>query len=88
MLVTTAYRVKLDAIRAASKKYLVAQENMTVFPNMQSFARLIDAALGLLHSIDPEEKESLGTHIVYRLLRLVLKIVGNVTMFWKKWIRG
>ena len=85
---TTAFRVKLKAILAASKKYLIAQETMAVFPNMQSFARLIDAAIALHHSIDPDEKESLGTHIVYRLLRLVLKIVGNVTMFWKKWIRG
>jgi hypothetical protein len=85
---TTAFRTKLDAIRAASRKYLIAQENMSVFPGMQSFARLIEAAIGLLRSIDPAEKESLGTHIVYRLLRLVLKIVGNVTMFYKKWIRG
>jgi hypothetical protein len=83
-----AFRTKLAAIRAASKKYLVTQETMSVFPNMQSFARLIDAALELHHAIDPEQKESLGTHIVYRLLRLVLTIVGNVTMFYKKWIRG
>jgi len=80
--------MKLAPILAASKKYLIAQENMSVFPNMQSFSRLLDAALGLLHSIDPEEKESLGTHIVYRLLRLILKVIGNITMFWKKRIRG
>jgi hypothetical protein len=85
---TSAFRTKLDTIRAACKKYLIAQETMSVFPCMQSFARLIDAAIALHHSIDPDEKESLGTHIVYRMLRLALRIIGDVTMFWKKWIRA
>ena len=88
MSVTTAYRTKLDAIRSASRKFLVTRETVLVFPSMEAFARLIDAAIGLHHAIDPEEKESLGTRIAIGLLRLVLTIVGDVTMFWKRRIRG
>jgi hypothetical protein len=88
MSVTTARRMKLAAIVSASKKFLRTREALFAFPGMQAFARLLDATIELHHAIDPEEKQSLGTHIVYRLLRLVLKIVGNVTMFYKKWIRG
>ena len=85
---TTVYRMKLAAILSASKKFLVTRETMSVFPSMEAFARLIDAAIGLHHAIDPEEKESLGTRVAYGLLRLALNVVGDITMFWKKWIHG
>jgi hypothetical protein len=80
--------VKFAAILAASKNYLRMQETMSVFPCMQSFSRLIGAAIELHHSIDPEEKESMGARVAIGLLRLVLTIIGDITMFWKKWIRG
>jgi hypothetical protein len=80
--------MKLAAILSASKKFLVTRETMSVFPSMEAFARLIDAAIGLHHAIDPEEKESLGTRVAYGLLRLALNVVGDITMFWKKWIHG
>jgi hypothetical protein len=88
MSVTTAYRVKLAAILSASKKYLVTRETVFILPSLPAFARLVDATLELHHAIDPEEKESLGTRIAIGLLRLVLTIVGDVTMFWKRRIRG
>jgi hypothetical protein len=88
MSVITAYRIKFDAICSASKKYLLMQETMSVFPNMQSFSRLLGAAIELHHAIDPEEKESVGALVAIWLLRLVLTIVGDITMFWKKWFRG
>jgi hypothetical protein len=84
----TAFRKKLEAIRAASKKYMRTREALFAFPGMHAFARLVDAAIELHNAIDPEEKESLGTRIVYGLLRLALTIVGDITMFWKRRIRG
>ena len=88
MSVTTAYRVKLAAILSASKKYLVTRETVFILPSLPAFARLVDATLELHHAIDPEEKESLGTRVAYGLLRLALNVVGDITMFWKKWIHG
>jgi hypothetical protein len=88
MSVTTIYRMKFDAILAASKKYLIMQETMSVFPNMQSFSRLLGAAIDLHHAIDPDEEESLGARVAIGLLRLALTIIGDITIFWKMWIRG
>jgi len=85
--VTTTYRMKFDAIRAASKKFLVMRETATVLPSMPAFARMIGAAIDLYHSVDPDEKESFGRRLAYRLLRWALTLVGDVTLCWKKWIR-
>jgi hypothetical protein len=79
--------VKWEAIRFASKKFLVARETANVLPSMAAFSRMIDSALALYRVIDPENKESLGHRIAYRLLRVALMRVGDVTLCWKKWIR-
>jgi hypothetical protein len=49
---------------------------------------MLSAALELYHAIDPDEKESFGRWLAYRLLRWALTMVGDVTLFWKKWIRN
>jgi hypothetical protein len=80
--------MKLEAIRSASKKFLVTRETMSVFPSMAAFARLLQATIDLHHSIDPDEKEPLWAWIAIRLLRFTLTVVGDITMFWKKWFRA
>ena len=60
MSVTTAFRTKLAAMLSASKKYLIAQETMSVFPSMQSFARVLEATIELCHTIDPEDAKYNG----------------------------
>ncbi len=85
---TTVYRTRLDAIISASQRFLVMRETATVLPSMPAFARMIDAAIDLYHSVDPDEKESFGRRMAYRLLRITLSKVGDVTMFWKRRIRG
>jgi hypothetical protein len=79
--------VKLEAIRSASKKFLVTRETVFVLPSLPAFARLIDATIELYHTIDPEEKKTLGARIAFGLLRLALTIIGDVTMFWKTLFR-
>ena len=80
--------MRFNAIRSASKKFLVTRETVFVLPSLPAFARLVEATLELHDAIDPKRKELLGARVAYGLLRLVLTIVGDVTMFWKKWIRG
>ncbi len=77
--------MKLDAVLAASKKFFVAREAVLVFPSIPAFSRLIDAMIELQHAIDPEEKEPLGVKIASRLLLFALTVVGDVTLFWKRW---
>jgi hypothetical protein len=79
--------MKLSAIRSASKKFLVTRETMSVFPSMAAFARLLQATIELHRSIDPDDQELPWTRIAIGLLRLVLTVVGDVTLFWKKWLR-
>jgi hypothetical protein len=80
--------VKLEVVRSASKEFLITRETATILPSLPAFARLIDATIGLYHTIDPEEKGTLGMRVFFGLLRLVLTIVGDMTMFWKRRIRG
>jgi hypothetical protein len=76
--------VRLEAVLSASKKLLVPRETMSVFPGLPAFARLLDATIALHHSIDPDEEESFWTRIAIGLLRLVLEVVGDISMFWKR----
>jgi hypothetical protein len=55
---------------------------------MAAFARLLEADIALHRSIDPEDKRLLRALVAIGLLRLVLKIVGNITLLWKKWFRA
>ena len=79
--------VKLAAIRSASKKFLVTKETMTVFPSMAAFACLLRATIDLYHAVDPDEKDLLWSRIAIGLLRLVLEVFCDMTLFWKKWFR-
>jgi hypothetical protein len=79
--------VKLEAIRSASKRFLVTRETATVLPSIPAFAQMIDAAIDLYHSVDPDEKKSIGRRMAYWLLRLTLVMISDVTMFWKTWFR-
>jgi hypothetical protein len=79
--------VNWGAIRSASKEFLVTRETANVLPSLAAFSRMLGAAIELYHSIDPKKKESLGHRIAYRLLRRTLQMVGDVTLFGKKWIR-
>jgi hypothetical protein len=80
--------VRFEAVLSASRKFLVTRETMSVFPSLPAFARLLDATIELHHSIDPDEKGFFWARIAIGLLRLVLEVVGDVSMFWKRWIRG
>ena len=86
MPVTNTYRTRLEGIRFASKKFLHTREAHLVFPSMAAFSRLIEATIELYNSIDPEEKESLGARLAYRILRLILTMAGDVTLFCKRLI--
>jgi hypothetical protein len=79
--------VNWKAIRSASRKFLRTREAHLVFPNMQAFARMINAAIDLYHLVNPDEQKSFGRQMAYRLLKLALTIIGDVTLCWKKWIR-
>jgi hypothetical protein len=84
----TELGAKMAAISSASKRFLVTRETMSVFPSMAAFARLLEADIALHRSIDPEDKRLLRALVAIGLLRLVLKIVGNITLLWKKWFRA
>jgi hypothetical protein len=79
--------MNLSAIRSASKKFLVTRETANIRPSFPAFARLLEAQIDLHRSIDPNDEEFLWTRIAIRLLRFALEVVGDVTMFWKKWFR-
>ncbi len=83
----TELGAKLAAIRSASKKFLVARETTTIFPGMAAFARLLRADIELYRAIDPQGKKPLWALVAIMLLLPFLKIVSNITMFWKKWFR-
>ncbi len=83
----TEFRVRMAAIRSASKRYLVTRETMLVIPSMSAFARLLRADIDLQHSIDPNKKHPKWALIAIMLLLPVLKVVSNITVFWKKWLR-
>lgn len=76
--------MKLDAIRSASKKFLVARETVFVLPSLQAFSRLLDATIELHHAMVPEGSERLAAIVAFGLWRLVLTTVGDVTMFCKR----
>ncbi len=77
--------MKLDAIRSASKKFLVARETMFVLPSLQAFSRLLDATIELHHSMVQERQESLGAAMAFRLCRVLLTIWSNFTLLRKRW---
>jgi hypothetical protein len=54
---------------------------------MAAFARLLRADIELHRSIDPEDERLLWALIAIGLLRLTLKVIGDVTTFWKSWSR-
>ena len=83
----TELAARIEAIRSASKKFLVTRETMAVFPSVAAFGRLLHADIELHHAIDPDEQKSLWSLIAIALLLLFLKVVGNVTLLWKKWFR-
>ena len=83
----TELGVRMAAIRSASKRYLVTRETMLVFPSMAAFARLLRADIELQHSIDPDKKHPKWALLAIMLLLPFLKLVSNITMFWKKWLR-
>ncbi len=60
---------------------------MTVFPSMAAFARLLRADIGLHRAIDPDGKKPLWALIAIRLLRPALTVVGDITIFYKRWLR-
>jgi hypothetical protein len=64
--------MKFDAVRSASRKFLVTRETMSVFPSLPAFARLLEADIGLHRAIDPDEKKPLWALIAIRLLRLTV----------------
>ena len=77
--------MKLDAIRSASKRFLVARETQLVLPSLPAFARLLEATIELHHAMVREGKESVSAVIAFRLWRSALTIVGDITLFWKSW---
>ena len=77
--------MKIDAIRSASKKFLVARETVFVLPSLQAFSRLLDATIELHHSMVQEGKGSLGAAMAFRLWRVVLTIWSDATLLWRRW---
>ena len=65
------------AISSASHKFLVTRETANVLPDMESFGRMIGAAIDLYHVVDPDETKTFWRQVVYRLLRLALMKVGD-----------
>ena len=77
--------MKFETVMSASRKFLVTRETMSVFPSLPAFARLLEATIDLHHAMVQEGKETVSAVIAFRLWRLALTIVGDVTLFWKRW---
>ncbi len=60
---------------------------MYVFPSLQAFSRLLEATIELHQAMVPEGSDHHAEQFVFRVWWVVLKIVSDVTLLWKRWLR-
>ena len=77
--------MKLDAIRSASKRFLVTRETQLVLPSLPAFARLLEATIELHHAMVREGKETVSAVIAFRLWRAVLTSWSDVSLLLRRW---